>query len=141
MARSFWYCFTSAFFGSVRIFTSAPASSSSSTATTGQAADEFRDEAVLDQVLGLHVLQELVHFLAGRRGAHLRAEPMPEVAVRSGSPLQPAERAAANEQDVRVSTCTNSWLVLAPALPGHRGDGALDQLQSGLLHALRSRRA
>ena len=58
MRNIFWYCLISAFFGSTRIWISASSSSSSSVADHRQPADEFRDQAELDQVLGLGVAQQ-----------------------------------------------------------------------------------
>ena len=51
--------------------------------------------------------------------------------------LQAGERAAADEEDVRrVDREELLVRVLAPALRGHRRDGALEDLQERLLHAL-----
>ncbi len=50
---------------------------------------------------------------------------------------RPGERAAADEQDVGGVDLQELLLrMLAPALRRHRGDGALDELQQRLLHAL-----
>jgi hypothetical protein len=55
--------------------------------------------------------------------------------------FQAGERAAADEQDVgRVDLQEVLVGVLAPALGRHAGHGAFDQLEQGLLHALRPTR-
>jgi len=61
-----WYCFTSAFFGSVRIFLS-EASSRSSSVATRKTSDEFRDQAVLQQVLRLDVAEDFAGAAIFRR--------------------------------------------------------------------------
>src|SRR5438132_13517291 len=101
-----------------------------------QAADELRDEAVLQQVLRLQVLQGL------------RDDPLLGPVVRSAKPdrpppdallddlLQAVESAAADEQDVgRVDLDEILVRVLATALRGDIGHGALEDLQQRLLHS------
>ncbi len=73
ISNSRWYCLTSAFFGSVRIVTSAASSRSVRGGDHGQTADEFGDQAELRQILGLELLEELAH-AAGIRVLDLGAE-------------------------------------------------------------------
>ena len=63
ISNSFWNCFTSAFFGLVRMSISASSLSSWSVAMHRQAADELGDEAELEQVLGLHLLEQLAELV------------------------------------------------------------------------------
>src|SRR5215211_5841230 len=88
----------------------------------GEPADELRDQAVLDQVLGQHLLEELARVLVGLRG-HVRAEPDPMAA---DPPLDDVvelrEGAAADEEDVGgVDRQELLVRVLSPALRGHGG--------------------
>jgi hypothetical protein len=68
------YCFVSAFFGSVRIEMSARSSSSSSVATTWQTADEFGNEAVLDEIFRLDFLEDVGAMRPCVHVAHFRSE-------------------------------------------------------------------
>src|SRR5690606_28866575 len=104
----------------------------------GQAADELRYEPVLDQVLGLDVLEQRADLLAGIDAAHVGYEADAALArAIENDLLEPGERAAADEQDVRRIDLQELLLrMLAPALRRHRGDRALDELQERLLHAL-----
>ena len=68
-----WYCRTSEFFGSRRISISALLVELVERGHHRQAADELGDQAELDQVLGMHLLQELAGLLLFLRG-DLRAE-------------------------------------------------------------------
>jgi hypothetical protein len=52
-SNSRWYCLTSAFFGSVRMVTSAVLVEVGQRGDHRQAADEFRDQAEFQQILGL----------------------------------------------------------------------------------------
>src|SRR3954467_11110762 len=102
-----------------------------------QPADELGDHAELEQVLGLNVSQELRHVALVLRG-DLRPEPqrLPLLALLDDV-LQPAERAAADEEDVGGVYLQELLLrVLPPALGRNVGDGPLDDLQESLLHAL-----
>src|SRR6185503_18151188 len=103
-----------------------------------QAADEFRDQAVLDQVLGLDVLQEVVGGLGVLRAPHLRAEADAGLlGAVAHDLLEAVERAAADEEDVGGIDLDEILVrMLAPALRRHRGDGAFDELEQRLLHAL-----
>src|SRR5688572_18317227 len=102
-----------------------------------QAADELRDKPVLDKVFRLDVLQQVVGRLGVGRALHLGAEADAGLlgAVAHDLP-QPVEGAAADEQDVGGVDLDEVLVrVLAAALRRDRGDGALDQLEQGLLHA------
>src|SRR6185312_17102977 len=104
----------------------------------GKPADELRNEAVLDQVLRLHVVEEVAavrsrigraHFRGKADAALLRAVEDDLLETRKG--------AAANEEDIAGVDLQEFLLrMLAAALRRHRGDGALDELQQRLLHAL-----
>src|SRR5690606_5948807 len=104
----------------------------------GQPADELRDQPVLDQILRLDVLKHLVdvaarlflapHFRNEADAALLRAV--------QNDLLEPRERTAADEQDVRGIDLQKLLLrMLAAALRRHGGDRSLDQLEQRLLHA------
>jgi hypothetical protein len=102
-----------------------------------EAADELRDQPVLHEVLGQHLLEELARVLV-----RLRAHRGPEAdALVADAPLdhlvEVRERPAADEQDVgRVDREELLVRVLAPALRRHRGNGALEDLEQRLLDAL-----
>src|SRR5438034_1637907 len=103
-----------------------------------QAPDELRDQAVLDQVLGLDVVEQVAAVRAVIDVAHLGGEADTALlgAVQDDL-LQSREGAAADEQDVAGVDLQELLLrVLAAALRRHRGDRALDELQQRLLHAL-----
>ena len=118
IARSFWYCLTSAFFGSVRIFTERAGIELVEHRHHRAGAHEFGDEAVLDEVLGLDVVQERVQLLAVVHRAHVRAEAHAgAVGAVLDHLLQAAEGAAADEEDVgRVDLHEFLVRVLAAAL-------------------------
>jgi hypothetical protein len=102
-----------------------------------QPADELRDQPVGDQILGHHVLEQLLG-VAVLLGAQVGAE---ADRVLADPPLDDAvevgERAAADEQDVGGVDREELLVgVLAPALRRHAGDRALQDLQQRLLHAL-----
>src|SRR5437764_3486268 len=103
----------------------------------GQAADELGDQAVVHEVLGQDLLEELARVLV-RLGPHRRAEADPLVTDAALDHLvEVREGAAADEEDVRCVDREELLVrVLAPALRRHRGDGALEDLQERLLHAL-----
>ncbi|GAO24218.1 hypothetical protein ALISP_4038 [Alicycliphilus sp. B1] len=100
-------------------------------------AHQLGDQAELDEVLGLDVLEHLGEralFLALDRRAEAYARRLGTVFDHL---LQARERAAADEQDVsRVDLQEVLVRVLAPALGRHAGHGALDELEQRLLHAL-----
>ena len=134
--NSFWYCLTSAFFGSVRICTSASSVSSPSVATTGRrpTSSGIRPNLIRSSGSTSRNRSET------RRSSLLwtvAPKPMPERSVRFADDLLEAvERAAADEQDVgRVDLQEVLVRMLAPALRRHRGHRAFDQLQQRLLHA------
>src|SRR4029079_14601117 len=106
-------------------------------ADDGEAADELGDEAVLDQVFRLHLLERRADVAALRRldlgleAERLLAGPALDLL------LEADERAAADEQDVgRVDLEELLVRVLAPALRRNVGDRAFEDLQERLLGPL-----
>ena len=101
----------------------------------GEAADELRDQAVGQQILGDHLalgVADLVDHLAG-----LEAVAAPLIDAVVDDLLQALEGAAADEQDVGGVDLYEVLVgMLAATLGGHVGDGALDDLEQRLLHAL-----
>jgi hypothetical protein len=101
-----------------------------------QTADELGDEAELDQVLGLALLEELAQValapgddVGGEAHGLLRGAPLHDR-------LQPHEGAAADEQDVRRVDLDKLLVrVLAPALRRHVGDRPFEDLRSACLDA------
>src|SRR6478672_7719343 len=102
-----------------------------------QASDELRDQPKVEEVLRHHVGEQL-----RRLDVVLRADVCPEAEGVLADPLgddlvQPRERAAADEEDVRrVDREELLVRVLAAALRRHRGHRSLEDLQERLLHAL-----
>src|SRR3989440_5278919 len=103
-----------------------------------QTPDELRDQAVLDQVLGLDVVEQIAPVRAVIDVAHLGGE-ADTALLRpvENDLLEAREGAAANEQDIAGVDLQEFLLrVLAAALRRDRRDRALDELQQRLLHAL-----
>ena len=133
-----------AFFGLVRIWTSASLVQIFQHRDHRQAADELRNEAELDQIDRLHLLQQVdIAPAADAGGARCRLcpprcrKPIDFVADAPRDHLfQPDERAAADEQDIG-GVDRREFLVrmLAAALRRHIGDRAFQDLQQRLLHA------
>src|SRR5690606_30754112 len=102
-----------------------------------QPADELGDEPVLEQVLRLDLLEQgrgVLLVVAVDVGGEADAAAADAVL---DDALEPGERTAADEQDVRRVDLDELLVgVLAPPLRRHRGDGALEDLQQRLLHAL-----
>jgi hypothetical protein len=104
-----------------------------------QTADELRDQAVLDQILRLHLMAAVSP--RSRRFVDLlrtsATKPMPPFCVRCWMIFsRPAKAPPQMNRMFEVSTCRNSCCgMLAAALRRHRGDRAFDQLQQRLLHA------
>src|ERR1700704_517926 len=103
-----------------------------------QTPHEFRDQAVLDQVLGLDVVEQVAAVRAVVDVAHLGGEADAALLGAVHDDLfQAGEGATANEQDIAGVDLQELLLrVLASALRRHRGNRALDELQQRLLHAL-----
>src|SRR3990172_7278062 len=102
-----------------------------------KSADELRDQPVLEQVLGEHLAEDRTQVLL-LDAPHVGAEPDPARADPAlDDLLEPRERAAADEQDVRRVDLDELLVrVLAAALRRDAGGGALQDLQERLLHAL-----
>src|SRR5436305_1740331 len=102
-----------------------------------QAADELRDQPVLEEVHGLELLEDFRRFLAAVRvdfGA--KADLLVADAMLDQS-LEAVEGAAADEQDVGGVDLDEVLVwVFAAALGRDVGDGALQDLQQRLLHPL-----
>ena len=101
----------------------------------GQAADELGDQTELDQVFR-HDLGEVVLGVDLGLGVHLGAESQSTLADAVGDDLlQARERTGHDEQHVGGVDLDKFLVgVLAAALRGHRGLGALQDLQQRLLH-------
>src|SRR5258706_10748013 len=104
----------------------------------GEPPDKLRNQAVLDQVLGLDLMEQVrsVGFLVD--AAHLGSEADAALmAPVQDDLLEAREGAAADKQDVRgVDLQEFLQGVLAPALGRNGRDRALDELQERLRHAL-----
>src|SRR5262245_44055944 len=106
-------------------------------ADDGKAADEFRDQAVSDQILGLNLLKQL---RIGARLMHRADVGMKPHAFLADAPLnhpvKADESAAAYKQDVRrVYEVEFLVRMFTPALRGDVGDRAFENLEQRLLHA------
>src|SRR5215470_19681423 len=102
-----------------------------------QTPDEFRDQAVPDQILGLNLLKQ---FRVGSRLMHRADVGMKPHAFLADAPLnhpvKADESAAAYEQDVRrVYEVEFLVRVFTPALRRDVGDRAFEDLKQRLLHA------
>ena len=140
MAKSAWYCFTNAFLGSVSTRTRSSLYSESRLTTTGQASDEFGYEAVLHEVVAVHVPADLVlgaffQNFGSAAGVEADAPEILEGALFDYL-VDALERASADEQNV-IRAYLDEFLmgVLASALGRDVRHAALDYLQERLLHA------
>src|SRR6185437_16231166 len=100
--------------------------------------DELRYQAVLDEILGLHVVEQVAAMRTHVDGAHIGGEADAALlrAVENDL-LQAREGPTADEENVaRVDLQEFLLWMLATTLRRHRGNGALDELQQRLLHAL-----
>src|SRR5580704_1414396 len=101
-----------------------------------QPADELRNQPVLDQILGLHVLDEGARLLDLALHVGLEAERLLAHAPRNLL-VEADERAAADEQDVGGVDLEEFLVgVLAPTLRRDVRHRAFQDLQEGLLDAL-----
>ena len=102
-----------------------------------QPAHELGNQAELEQVLGLDVLEDLAR-LALVRGEDVGAEADARTLAALGNDLvESGEGTPADEQDIgRVDLQKFLLRVLAPALGRHARHGALHDLEKGLLHTL-----
>src|SRR5262249_6350684 len=103
----------------------------------GQASDELGNEAKLQEVFRLHLVQELAHaalLLAADIGAESHAL---HTDAAADDFLEADECAAADEQDVGGIYLQEFLLrVLAAPFRGHARGGSFDDLQQRLLHSL-----
>ena len=136
-SKSRWNCLVSALRGSVRIVIRSSRRSCVDRGDDRQAADELGDQAVLHQVLGQHLAEELADVLL-LRDCIEAPKPMPCLPIRFSITLSSSanEPPQMNRMFDRVDRQELLVRVLAPALRRHRGGGALEDLQQRLLHAL-----
>jgi hypothetical protein len=109
----------------------------------GQSTDELRDQPIAQQIVGLHVGEGVLRGLGDRPrdgvaiDLFLGEPDLLSTCSRLDDLLEPIECAAADEEDVlRVDLDVLLLRVLASALRRHRRDGAFENLQQRLLHAL-----
>src|SRR5215472_5931487 len=102
-----------------------------------QAADELRDQPVLDEILGLDVVEQVAAVRAGIDAAHFGRKPDAAfLRAVENDLLETGERPSADEQDVAGVDLQELLLrVLATTLGRHGCDGPFDQLQQRLLYA------
>src|SRR5882672_6553933 len=102
-----------------------------------QAADEFRDQAVLQEILGLDMTEDFTGAAIFRRQHLGREADRGRAPARRDDLLKPRERATADEQDVRGVDLQELLLrMLAATLRRNRVHRAFHDLQQRLLHAL-----
>src|SRR6516162_1146016 len=137
ISNSRWYCFTSAFLGWVRMSLSEGLVEVLERGHDGQTADEFRDQAIFQQVLRRDLTENFTGSTVLRRN-YLGAEAdRGRPPARGDDLLEPIEGTSAHEQDVGGVDLQEFLLrMLAPALRRHRRDGAFHDLEQGLLHTL-----
>src|SRR6266576_2806859 len=104
-----------------------------------EAAHQLGDEAIPEQIVGLDIAKRILLDLGGDTLGHLffcKAD-LPPAGAGLDDLLEPVERAAADEQNVLgVDLDILLLRMLAPALRGHAGDRALQDLEQRLLYAL-----
>src|SRR5215469_2758063 len=100
-------------------------------------ADELRDQAEVEEILGHDVREQLRRLdVVLRADVGTEADGVLADAARNDL-VQPGECAAADEEDVGGVDREELLVgVLAPALRRHRGHGPLEDLEERLLHAL-----
>src|SRR6202000_2339225 len=131
------YCFTKAFFGSVRIFTRAFSARSSRVAITGRRPTNSGIRPKRSRSSG-STWRNTSPVRRSSGSDTLAPKPMEVPCPRAGVVLSRAPKGpAADEQDVGGVDLQELLLrMLAPALRRHGGDGAFHDLQQRLLHAL-----
>src|SRR5215471_338566 len=103
----------------------------------GQSADEFRDQAVFQQVLRLDLTEDFAGLAVLRRQDRGAEADRGRPPAGGNDFLEPIEGAAAYEQNVGGVDLQEFLLrMLASALRRHRRDRAFHDLEQGLLHAL-----
>src|SRR5262249_27967571 len=102
-----------------------------------KAADEFRDEPELEEILGRQLTEELTEVLVGA-AVNVGAEADALAAdARLDDLLNAGERAAADEEDVRGVDLDELLVrMLAATLRWNRRSCALENLEERLLHTL-----
>src|SRR5580692_3082845 len=103
----------------------------------GQPADEFRDEAVFQQILWFDFAEDFALLAIFRRRHPGGKADRGGTAARRDDLLETGESAAADEQDIGGVDLEEFLLrMLAAALRRNAGDGAFHDLEQRLLHAL-----
>src|SRR5208337_2745062 len=107
-------------------------------AGNGQAPHKFGDQAVADEVAGLHLFENLGIAALRRGGSGVGVKTQRMLANAAFDDLlQPDEGPTAYKQDIRrVHRGKFLVRVLAATLRRHVGNGAFENLEQGLLHAL-----
>src|SRR5690606_8402485 len=102
-----------------------------------QTTDELRNQAVLDQVFRLHVLEYLTQVAAVVLALHFRRETDAALfRTRTDNLVETGKGTATDEQDVGGVHLQELLLrMLAPALRRHGSHRSLDQFKQRLLHA------
>src|SRR5262249_25079775 len=102
-----------------------------------EATNELGDQPVFEQILRFDFAEDLASAAILRRDHPGTEADRSRAAACRDDLLQSAEGTAAYEQNVSSIDLQEFLLrMLAAALRGHRGDGALHDLQQRLLHAL-----
>ena len=136
--KNFWYCFTSAFFGSTRMRISASLSRLCTTPTTGRRPTNSGMSPNFSRSSGSTSARKRADVLRARSAADVGAEADAPVAdARLDDLVETGERTTTDEQDVRGVDLDELLVrVLAPALGRHRRGRAFEDLEQRLLHAL-----
>src|SRR5690242_20250621 len=103
----------------------------------GQTPDELGNKPILYEVFRLDGLEHFADVLGALEAPHVgRESDAALLGAATDDLLQAVEGPSADEEDVRRVHLHEVLVgMLAPALRGHRGNGALDELQQRLLHA------
>jgi hypothetical protein len=137
ISKSFWYCLHQAVLGLVRMSMRASSLSSCSVATTGRRPMNSGMRPNLSRSSGCTCASSSPSFISFLL---VTSAPKPRVLLPDAALddlIEADEGAAADEEDVgRVDLQEVLLRVLAAALGRHVGDGALDDLEQRLLHAL-----
>ena len=133
-----WNCLTSALRGSLQDADQVVARELVDRRDHGQAADELRDQPVVHEVLGQHLLEHLAGVLVLVRVDRPRRSPRRWLPMRRSITLSRSANAPPQMNRMFVvSIVRNSWCgCLRPPCGGTDAKRALEDLQQRLLHAL-----